>query len=416
MKRITFILASVFLTSGVFSQSPDKMSYQAVVRNTGGSLVTNQGIGMKISILQGSSTGTLTYQEIFNPNPQTNVNGLVSIEIGAGIPLTGTFSTIDWAAGPYFLKTETDPTGGTNYTIVGMSQMLSVPYALYAESAGNGFSGNYNDLSNRPDLSIYATKNMGNQKLTNLAGPTDPNDASTKSYVDNLQSQVTALENKLVNIGLFIKDVDGNLYATIKIGTQVWMGENLKTTKYKDGTAIPLVTDNTAWSNLITPGYCWHSNNPANKDTYGGLYNWYTVNSGNLCPAGSHMPTDAEWTTLENYLIANGYNYDGTTTGSKIAKALASTSGWTSSSTTGAVGNTDYPAKRNATGFTALPGGIRGIDGEFYYISSYTHWWSATVGDATNTSWYRLLAYNTIYLFRAFVDRKYGFSVRCIKD
>jgi len=111
------------------------MSYQAVIRNSGGALVTNQAVGVKISILQGSPSGTLIYQEIYNPNPQTNENGLLALEIGGGIPLTGTFSTIDWASGPYFFKTETDPTGGTSLTITGTSQLLSVPYSLHAKTA-----------------------------------------------------------------------------------------------------------------------------------------------------------------------------------------------------------------------------------------------------------------------------------------
>jgi hypothetical protein len=134
MKRLFTCLAALMLISGAFAQPPEKMSYQAVVRNGSNQLVTNQAIGMKISILQGTSTGTIVYQETYNPNPQTNANGLVTIEIGNGIPIAGTFSSIDWSAGPYFLKTETDPTGGTNYTITGTSELLSVPYALHART------------------------------------------------------------------------------------------------------------------------------------------------------------------------------------------------------------------------------------------------------------------------------------------
>ncbi|MCJ7450080.1 MAG: hypothetical protein MUO72_20595 [Bacteroidales bacterium] len=137
MKKIFTTIAAVVVTVCLFAQAPQKMSYQCVVRNSGGTLVANQGVGMKISILQGSPTGTLIYQEIYNPNPQTNANGLISLEIGGGIPLTETFSTIDWSSGPYFLKTETDPTGGTNYTIAGTSQLLSVPYALHAKTGEN---------------------------------------------------------------------------------------------------------------------------------------------------------------------------------------------------------------------------------------------------------------------------------------
>ena len=217
--------------------------------------------------------------------------------------------------------------------------------------------------------------------------------------------------------GTTVTDIDGNIYNTVTIGTQVWMKENLKTTKYKDGTSIPLVTDGTAWSNLSTPGYCWYNNDAATyKTDYGALYNWHTVNTGNLCPTGWHAPTDTEWTTLENYLIANGYNYDGTTTGNKIAKSLASTTLWTSSSNTGSVGNTDYPAIRNATGFTALPGGYRYYTGSFDDIGNYGHWWSSTEYSSTK-AWYRFVSYDYSYVYSCYsMTKNCGFSVRCARD
>jgi hypothetical protein len=135
MKKLLAILLAFTIVTGAFSQAPEKMSYQAVIRNINNQLVVDQGIGIKISIYQNSPEGTLVYQEIYNPNPQTNANGLLSIEIGTGISLTGEFSEINWVDGPYFIKTETDPTGGTNYTITGSSQILSVPYALFAKTA-----------------------------------------------------------------------------------------------------------------------------------------------------------------------------------------------------------------------------------------------------------------------------------------
>ncbi|MCX6230313.1 MAG: hypothetical protein NTZ33_02100 [Bacteroidetes bacterium] len=137
MKKIFIILVALLATLVVFAQSPQKMSYQAVIRNSANNLVTSHAVGMRVSIIQGSVTGTEVYKEIYNPNPQTNANGLLTIEIGSGIPLTGSFATINWANAPYFIKTETDPTGGTNYTITGTSQLLSVPYALYAKTAEN---------------------------------------------------------------------------------------------------------------------------------------------------------------------------------------------------------------------------------------------------------------------------------------
>ena len=130
MRKLLSILTAVLLTATLWAQSPDKMTYQSVIRNADDMLVANQTVGMQISILQGSSTGTSFYTE--TQTPTTNANGLVSLEIGDGTVVSGNFATIDWANGPYYIKTETDPNGGTNYTITGTSQLLSVPYALHA--------------------------------------------------------------------------------------------------------------------------------------------------------------------------------------------------------------------------------------------------------------------------------------------
>ena len=111
--------------------------------------------------------------------------------------------------------------------------------------------------------------------------------------------------NNIVNPAptpLTATDIDGNVYHTVTIGTQIWMVENLKTTRYNDGSPIPFVTDSSSWSNLTTPGYCWYNNDTTNKNTYGALYNWFAVNTGKLAPTGWHVPTDDEWTTLTTYL------------------------------------------------------------------------------------------------------------------
>lgn len=216
-------------------------------------------------------------------------------------------------------------------------------------------------------------------------------------------------------------DADGNVYKAITLGSQTWMVENLVTTKYNDGTPIPNVTDATAWGSLTTPAYCWYNNDAAtNKSTYGALYNWYTVNTSKLCPTGWHVPSEAEWVILENYLIANGYNYDGTTTGDRdsnneIAKALASTTGWNPYPGAGAVGYTDYPTKRNATGFTALPGGYRVSDGAFFDIGNYGYWWTSSESD-TNNAYCRDLVFYRSVVTKDLKSKKAGFSVRCILD
>ena len=135
MKNLFTLFAAVVLTANVFAQAPQKMSYQAVIRNSSNALVNSTAVGMRISILQATTTGTAVYVE--TQTPTTNANGLVSLEIGAGTAVTGTFAGIDWSAGPYFIKTETDPAGGSSYSITGTSQLLSVPYALSAAGIAN---------------------------------------------------------------------------------------------------------------------------------------------------------------------------------------------------------------------------------------------------------------------------------------
>ncbi|MFN4853743.1 MAG: collagen-like protein, partial [Bacteroidota bacterium] len=139
MKKIIALGTAIVLAAIVFAQSPNKMSYQAVIRNSSNALVSNQPVGMRISILQGTTSGNAVYVETQTPN--TNANGLVSLEVGTGTVVSGTFAAINWANGPYFIKTETDPSGGTNYTITGTTELLSVPYAMYAATSGSSMPG-----------------------------------------------------------------------------------------------------------------------------------------------------------------------------------------------------------------------------------------------------------------------------------
>jgi hypothetical protein len=136
--RKTILLIFASLSIGLFSQSPNKMSYQSVIRDVSGNLLKNQAISLKISILQTSVSGAVVYSETFNLN--TNDNGLITSEIGGGTPLTGAFASIDWSTGTYFIKSEVDTSGGSNYTISGVSQLLSVPYAKYADKSADAKS------------------------------------------------------------------------------------------------------------------------------------------------------------------------------------------------------------------------------------------------------------------------------------
>ena len=215
-----------------------------------------------------------------------------------------------------------------------------------------------------------------------------------------------------------VTDIDGNIYNTITIGDQVWMVENLRTTRFLNGDAIGTTTTSTL--EIIfepDPIYQWaYDGREKNASKFGRLYTWYAaMDLRGLCPAGWHIPSDAEWTAMENYLVANEYNYDGTTTGNKIANSLASITEWRYTDEKGTAGNTDDTAFRNNSGFTALPGGYRNSEGRFVNIGISGCWWSSSEWQTYN-AFYRYL-----YAFRNDLNRSSyfefgGLSVRCIRD
>lgn len=191
-----------------------------------------------------------------------------------------------------------------------------------------------------------------------------------------------------------VSDIEGNVYNTVTIGTQVWMAENLKTTRYNDGTIIPNITKNSEWEALTTPAYCWYRNDSSTYNaTYGAMYNWYTVdvssNGGkNVCPTGWHIPTDAEWTTLTTYLGGEGV------AGNRL-KEMGSThwrpTNWYST---------------NESGFTALPGGLRTSYGTFMYVGNIGGWW------CSDAYWWEIV----YSVGRRSGGEKGGFSLRCLRD
>jgi uncharacterized protein (TIGR02145 family) len=201
-----------------------------------------------------------------------------------------------------------------------------------------------------------------------------------------------------------ITDIEGNAYTTITIGSQKWLAENLKTTTYNTGLAIP------------SGAYRWYNNDSATYgNLYGALYKWSTVSTGNLCPSGWHVPDTDELTAMEHFLIANGYNYDGTTAGNKIAKALASTTHWNSSSLAGAPGNTDFPEYRNKTGFTALPGGSCSETGFFGDLGDQASIWSASEYNS-GVAHFWLLYTQSSAVGKFSASKNDGLSVRCVEN
>ena len=214
---------------------------------------------------------------------------------------------------------------------------------------------------------------------------------------------------------------DGNSYDYLCYGDQAWTVENAEMVTYRDGTPIPEITDNTAWQNLNTGAWAYFNNDPTKTR----LYNWYAVmgihdtdpNTPNkeLAPEGWHVPSDVEWTTLEEYLIANGYNYDGTTTENKIAKAMASTTGWVSYNAPGTPGD-DNQSLNNSSGFNAFPVGYRGnINSSFINERINAIFWSSTE-DNTNRVWTHSLLSTYFSLTRSNNEKYQGFSVRFVRD
>jgi len=433
MKQIFILLSLCIFSASVFSQVPEKINYQAIIRNSTGDLVANNEVGIRIQILQGSELGASEYVEVHTA--MTNENGLLTIEIGTGSIRLGILDSIDWSAGPYFLKVETDPTGGTDYTITGISQILSIPYAFYAKKAGNGFSGNYLDLSNKPDLYDGTWANITNKPSTisgygiedavtisdnqvisgdksfngtvTVNNPINANDAVNKAYVDVLLEKILQLQAEL---GL--NDVEGNHYKAVKIGSQVWMAENLKTTKFRNGDSIK--TTNHAMqdiSNEFSPKYQWaYNGDEENANKYGRLYTWYAVTDDrNVCPTGWHLPSDYEWNELQVYLgMESEYSNLICDENNNISGILKETG--TSNWLTPNIGATDE------YGFKALPAGYRRrFEAAFEYQGEYACFWTNNEYDY-DYAWYRHLYNNTANICRTYNYKNYGFSVRCIKD
>ncbi len=425
-----FLLLALFVSSSLHSQSPQGIPYQAVMRNADGSVMASSAVNLIFMIHDGTANGTIVYQE--SHALTSNAQGLVSCEVGNGNASQGTFASINWGSGAKFLHVMM---GSTD---LGTQQMMSVPYALHsssadnavnatnAVSAANGFSSvsttgdtlymangsfiivpgisaanfppavlgcmdnaacNYNSAATQSDNScLYtgATCDDGNANTTN--------DVINGSCV----CAGTAVGNGTYVPGNGAADIDGNTYTSIIINGQEWMQQNLAVTKYRNGDPIPTGLSNTTWQGTTSGAYGIYVNDATNNTLYGKLYNWYAVNdSRGVCPTGWHVPSDAEWTTLETNLGGSGV------AGGK----MKSMTGW----------NSPNSGANNESGFTGLPGGYRNSNGTYYDIGDGGYWWSSTEDDS-NLAWNRLLTYYNSGVHRNVTNKRNGFSVRCVRD
>ncbi len=231
-----------------------------------------------------------------------------------------------------------------------------------------------------------------------------------KAKLDSIAKADSIKKEKINSLDtLIVIDIDGNVYHTVTIGTQVWMAENLKTTHYRNGNTIPNISDSLKWNDLKTGAYCNYNNDTTFSNVFGKLYNWYAVNDNHkLCPSGWHLPSDAEWTTLEIVLgmsqtDADKTGWRGTNEGGKLKET--GTTHW----------NSANAGATNSSGFSALPGGFRNDYGTFYSVGDYGYWWSASEYAAGNAWSTHLHGYDS-NVRRDYLNKEYGFSVRCVKD
>ena len=366
----------------------------------------------------GSSTTATGYRiDVATDNAFTTfVSGYNNKDIGNVTSVSVTGLSVNTT---YYYRIRAYNTGGDspNSNTITITTLPNPPTAPVANTATNivqtsctvNWSSSTNGTGYRIDVATdnafttfvsgYNNKDIGNVTSASVTGLN-----TNTLYYYRIRAYNTGGESQNSNTITFttasfnetVTDIDGNIYHTVNIGTQVWMVENLKTTKFNDGTSIPLVTDNTAWSNLSTPGYSWYINSTYYKNIYGALYNWFTVNTGKIAPVGWHVPSDAEWTTLINYLGAN-------VAADKLKEV--GTSHWI----------TPNNSATNEAGFTALPGGCHSSYGQFGDITKVGYWWSSVEVDLNQANYIQMSNLgNSVY--NSYSSKVSGFSVRCLKD
>lgn len=451
MKKLIVLLFALCLYLGAFAQ---QLNYQAVIRDDNQQLVTNTNVTANIVV---KVSGSAVYQQTVNGT--TNLHGLFDIPFG-----DATFSSIDWPHATISVEVKNASTG-VIYMPAEDRPVNAVPYALNATNAASAtqvnadwnatsgvaeilnkptlFSGDYNDLTNKPTIPT----NVGD--LTNDASYVDNSDCPAISFCDlyamftelqdslaAMRSAINALNNRIIypynpNDGQpctgtpTVTDYDGNVYNTIQVGTQCWTKENIRTTKYANGTLIALGD-----SASLSVKYRYYPNDNANNvASYGYLYNWQAAMNGagtsssipsriqGVCPTGWHIPSDAEWSELYFY-VKNQDVYLCNNIQINVGKSLTSPNGWRDDENACAVGNN--PSSNNATGFSAVPAGMYGDpNASSLYTSKHfgdgAWFWSATQ-NLTYDACGRYFYHDNPDMRSCGGGKEYGYSVRCLQD
>ncbi len=438
MNRRLLFIAGILTTAFTMAQAPQGISHQVVIRDSDNELVTGSQVGLRVSILEGHAEGDALYSETHTL--MSNANGLIAYVIGEGQPESGDFEAIDWSDGPFFLKTEADPDGGNDYSITGVTQFLSVPFAFHATTA---------DYLAGPGIGLaevlVAGNDAENQPIKNLGDPDDAQDAATKAYVDLLEDKVEALLDRIealeFNTGLIAQDVDGNVYDVVTIGNQLWMAENLRVTRYRNGDEIPTGLSAEDWEETDDGAFIIfdHDHFTASgidspeemADINGKLYNWHAVNdSRGLCPEGWRVPGSDDRSNLIAYLEGQGFPNEDDNVEQGAGNALKSCR-QINSDLGGECNTTVHPRWRdpelagfsphqgfNEFGFNALPGAYRRIDETLTWgeLGGSAKWWTTEEYSDGSKSWYFSVSYATGHVSPNIASRREGLSIRCVRD
>ncbi|MFN5620666.1 MAG: FISUMP domain-containing protein [Flavobacteriales bacterium] len=379
--RFLLLIIFIVLNFLMYAQAPALIPYQAVARDASGQPLNNATINARFTIHDGAATGDVVWQEL--QTVTTTAQGLFTVQLGSSVALLD----VNWANGNKLMQVEIDL--GQGFVDIGTQQLLSVPYALHAGSVSLNVS------------SIGDTLFVGEDEFVIIPGINEANNYTTGTTLHTCGA--VNVHNPYMTYGS-MTDQEGNVYKTIVIATQEWMAENLNTSIYRNGDPIPTNLDNVTWQVTTSGAWAYYNNDASYACPYGKLYNWYAcVDARQLCPEGWHVPTDSEWTVLTDYLgglSVAGYTLKSTGT------IEASTGLWYG----------DNPGVSNLSGFSGVPGGERRYHNGFYLgITGSGYWWSSSERDS-NDAWLRSSGWSLNYVTRGDIDKRNGYSVRCLRD
>ena len=372
MKNFILSFFALYSTMAVLAQAPSLIPYQAALRNGSGEILSNQTATLRFSLLDGAADGPVIWQEI--QTLTTSSLGLVNVNLGS---ING-LSIIDWSANAHYLKVEL--LQNSVYLTLGVQELLSVPYALYANQVNLRVSEQFDTLHIGDSWVIIPGISAANAS-----------DASLHTC------GISGIHNPNVTYGS-MTDQEGNSYRTVTIGSQEWMAENLNVSTYRNGEALITGYTGANWQNAPGGAWVYHSNDEATACPYGRLYNWYAVSDNRgICPTGWRVPNEVDWSALEVELGGQ------LNAGGKMK--VAGTEFWMNPNA----------AATNESGFSGLPGGVLYFYGDFGNQGDLEVYWSATSFDLSS-AWVRMLDFSMANIQLSIFPKTSGFHIRCMRD